>query len=175
MKKHLSNGYELVRKQFFINGATAAIAQHHERINGSGYLQGLTGGNRTLPEDLQWLMLTTPCLDRPYPAYPPHKALEILEVENEGFDLPVLQHFYQHIAAYPIGTVVELNDGRVGVVVHNTAGYPTRPKVRILWLAEGFEPVEPVEVDLVQILSLVVDRVIPAEELPEQAIQQKRD
>jgi|LSQX01.1.fsa_nt_gb HD-GYP domain-containing protein (c-di-GMP phosphodiesterase class II) len=179
MMKHPSNGYEMVRKQLFINGATAAIVQqHHERINGSGYPQGLTGDEIELYPKICAVADVYDALvsDRPYrPAYPPHKALELLEVENEGFDLTVLQHFYQHIAAYPIGTVVALNDGRVGVVVHNTVGYPTRPKVRVLWLAENFEPVEPAEVDLVEILSLVVDRVIPPEELPERAIQEKRD
>ncbi|MEW5785204.1 MAG: HD-GYP domain-containing protein [Bacillota bacterium] len=179
IRKHPGDGYDLVKKQLFINGQTASIVQqHHERINGSGYPQGLTGNQIELFPKICAVADVYDALasDRPYrPAFPPHKALQILEVENEGFDLPVLQHFYQHIAVYPIGSIVGLNDGRTGVVVHNQAGYPTRPRVRVLWDGKTFTPLEPMEVDLVEILSLVVERVYQDHELPEQVLQNPRN
>ena len=179
VKKHPTDGYDLVKKQLFINGPTASIVQqHHERVNGKGYPQGLKGDEIELFPKICAVADVYDALasDRPYrPAFPPHKALEILEVENEGYDLTVLQHFYQYIAAYPIGTIVGLNDDRVGVVVHNSAGFPTRPRVRLLWAKENFEPLEPTEVDLMAVLSLVVVQVYQDNELPHSVLQSGRD
>lgn len=179
MKKHPCNGCGLVKKQLLINQATASIIEkHHERINGVGYPQGLKGDEIELFPKICAIADVYDALtsDRPYrPAYPPHQALEILEIECEGYDLAALQHFYQHIAAFPIGTIVGLNDDSVGVVVQNTAGCPTRPRVRVMWTKETFSPQEPFEVELLDNLNLVVDRVYQDGDLPGHALQNKRD
>jgi putative nucleotidyltransferase with HDIG domain len=48
IKSHCRIGYEILRKIDFPWPVTAAILQHHERLDGSGYPSGLCGGAVTL-------------------------------------------------------------------------------------------------------------------------------
>jgi len=170
VRRHPSYGYNMLKNQRFLYGQSAAtVLQHHERINGTGYPQGLKRDEIALFPKICAVADVYDALvsDRPYRrALAPYQALEVLEAKSEGFELQVLQTFYQHIAAYPIGTVVGLSDGYIGVVVHNTVGYPTRPRVRVLGHKEEFAPLQPFEVDLVKVLSLVVDRIYEEHEIP---------
>ncbi|MBS3943558.1 MAG: HD-GYP domain-containing protein [Dethiobacter sp.] len=170
IRKHPCNGCELVKKQLLINNtAMTVIEQHHERIDGAGYPYGLKDDDiaafpRICSVADVYDALTS---DRPYrPAHLPHQALEILDAESAGFDPDTLRHFYRHIAAYPVGTIVGLNNGSIGVVVHNATGYPASPKVRVMWAGQSCEPLEPYEVNLAEYPHLVVSRVYQDSDLP---------
>lgn len=170
IRKHPCNGCELVKKQLLINNtAMNVIEQHHERIDGTGYPYGLKGDaiasfSRICSVADVYEALTSDRLYRP--AYLPHQALEILDAENAGFDPDTLRHFYRHIAAYPVGTIVGLNNGAIGVVVYNAAGYPASPKVRMMWAEEAHEPLEPFEVNLAENPHLMVSKVYQDGDLP---------
>ena len=166
--KHPSNGYQLVQSHHLIDSASALVLlQHHERINGSGYPNNLKN------EEIHYFAKICAIVDvydalvadRPYrPALPPHKALEIIESGGEEFDLAILQTFYRHIAAYPIGTIVGLSNNLIGIVTHNTVGFPTRPRVRVFWTKE-LDKITPYEIDLTKTINVVVDRVFEENEL----------
>ena len=170
MMRHPQYGFNLIRhKEVFSNSSLAIIRNHHERIDGSGYPQGLTIDNLDLYSKICAVTDVYDALtsDRPYrPGFAPHRAMEILESESAGFDLQVLQTFYRHIAAYPIGTIVGLSNGLIGVVINNTYGYPTRPQVRIFAERENFVPVKQYEINLKDILNLVIERVYEDHEMP---------
>lgn len=171
VKKHPVYGYDLLKLRDFMDSSSAVIVyQHHERVNGDGYPNGLKEREINYASKICSVVDVYDALvsDRPYrSALPPHKALEILETGGEEFDLEILQKFFQHVAAYPVGTLLKLSTGEIGVVVNNTAGFPTRPKVRVVCYGENFEPVEYYEVDLVDRIDVVVERVLSEEELPE--------
>lgn len=178
IRKHPCNGCELVKKQLLINNtAMNVIEQHHERIDGAGYPYGLKGDDiASFPRICSvadvYDALTS---DRPYrPAHLPHQALEILDAENAGFDPDTLRHFYRHIAAYPVGTIVGLNNGAIGVVIHNAAGYPASPKVRMMWAEEAHEPLEPFEVNLAENPHLMVSKVYQDGDLPAAVLTNKK-
>ncbi len=170
MKKHPLYGLELIRARNIFNGPAASIIyKHHERINGSGYPQGLKRDDIELSPKICAIADVYDALvsDRPYrPGFMPHRAMEIIDRESEAFDLQILQTFYHHIPAYPIGTFVGLNNGYIGVVVSNTHGHPTRPRVRVLCRKDDLGPLEFFEVDLLSTLNLVVDRVYEDHEIP---------
>ncbi len=169
IKKHPRLGYETVRTQDFIHSASCmTVHQHHERINGKGYPEGLKDGQIHPFARIAAVVDVYDALvaDRPYrKAMPPHKALEILESGGDEYDMDVLYNFMQHVAAYPIGNIVGLSSGEVGVVVHNTVGFPWRPKVRVLAFKEGTEIVKPYEVDLMEKIDVVVDRLYEDSEM----------
>ncbi len=171
INKHPVYGLDLVKARQVFNGACISIIyKHHERINGAGYPQGLTGDRIELYPKICAVADVYDALisDRPYrPGFMPHKAMEIMEMESEGFDLQVMQLFYHNIAAYPIGTFVGLNDGSIGIVVQNTHGHPTRPRVRVIAMKEGVALQQAYEVELIDRLNMVVDRVYLEHELPE--------
>ncbi len=166
--KHPSNGYKLVKSHNLIDSASAIVLlQHHERINGSGYPNNLKNEEINYFAKICAIVDVYDALvsDRPYrPALLPHKALEIIESGGEEFDLAILQTFYRHIAAYPIGTLVGLSNNLIGIVTHNTVGFPTRPRVRVFWTKE-LEKITPYEIDLTKTINVVVNRVFEENEL----------
>ncbi|NMB41480.1 MAG: HD-GYP domain-containing protein [Firmicutes bacterium] len=174
IKKHPFYGYDMFKKQYLGSVPSALIIlQHHERINGDGYPQGLVGEQIHVYSKICSIADVYDALvsDRPYrEAFPPHKALELLQSEVELFDSNVLQKFIQHIAAYPIGTFVELSNGEIGIVVHNTMGFPLRPTVRILCSKENFEPLEQYEINLMEKIDIVIEEVYTERMLPQKIL-----
>ena len=165
IEQHPVYGYDLIKQQPFADDVAAKIVyQHHERINGQGYPEGLTGEEIHVYSKICAITDVYDALtsDRPYrPAYPPHRALEIFQSEEEGYDLELFQIFSQHVAAYPVGTLVGLSNGLIGIVVKNYAGYPTRPKVRVFCEKHNLERFSPYELDLSikSNFNLVIDEV----------------
>lgn len=98
-----------------------AVAAHHERLDGTGYPHGRTGDR--LPS-LSRLMAVADtyaaaAADRPHrPAREPREALTetLTEAERGRLDHDFAE-LLLHLSFHPIGTVVELTDGRVAVVV----------------------------------------------------------
>ena len=174
IKRHPLLGYDMVNRQSFISPASALIIlQHHERKNGGGYPEGLRGEQIHFFSNICAVVDVYDALvaDRPYrKALPAHSAVELLQSQVELFDINVLEKFLQHIAAYPIGTFVGLSNGEIGIVVHNTVGFPLRPRVRILGSKE-FEPVERYELDLMEKIDIIVDEVYDEQNIPEKILQ----
>lgn len=171
IKKHPIYGYEMVKSKDIMDASSSmVIYQHHERMNGKGYPEGSNGeGVHTFAKICAVVDVYDALVaDRPYrKALPQYKAFDILEAGGEEFDNQVLSHFLRHIAAYPVGTYVELSNGVIGVVVHNSVGYPRCPNVRVLFEADEREPLEPYEIDLLEHMDIVVKRVYHESELPQ--------
>lgn len=79
-------------------------------------------------------------------AYAPHEALEMLLAAGDyWFDYEVVRRFVNVVAAYPVGTLVELNTKETGAVVGTPKGFPTQPVVRVFldaekgWLADPYD------------------------------------
>lgn len=135
----------------------AAVATHHERGDGTGYPNGLRGDD--VP-DLGRLLRAADVYaalreERPHrPALDPRAALtEVLLLAERGQIDRDFAEYLLHLAFFPVGTVVELTDGRVGVVVANHTNRldpraPGRPVVAALAAADGSPLVRQEYVDL---------------------------
>jgi HD-GYP domain-containing protein (c-di-GMP phosphodiesterase class II) len=169
IKEHPLVGYKLFKNSaYFSASAGAIILQHHERKNGKGYPDGLTGERINVMSQVASLCDVYDALtsDRPYrKACLPHEAVEMLyALGNEYFDPEVIHAFFSIVSAYPVGTHVMLNNGESGLVVHNTPNYPLRPVVRVFYEGDNFAAIpSPYEVDLIQCLDLVITKVIGKE------------
>jgi HD-GYP domain-containing protein (c-di-GMP phosphodiesterase class II) len=153
MKGHSLLGFELLRNNPEISLLVAHMAfQHHERPNGSGYPRGLQGeeiheyANIIAIADV-YDALTS---DRPYRrGILPHEAHEVLlELTRTQVDMDLLKVFFKYIAIYPIGSVVQLNTGEVGVVIDVEQQSPLRPKIRIVLDNYGNAVKKVYEIDL---------------------------
>ncbi|MCT4632534.1 MAG: HD-GYP domain-containing protein [Firmicutes bacterium] len=159
MKEHSKHGYDMVRSDTVISPITKQIIYfHHERLDGSGYPEGLQGNQIPV-----YVRLVTICdmfdamiSDRSYRTkMSVYEALEVLNAESVyNIDPSILSSFIENIAVYTVGSSVQLTDGRVGIVVKNNKAYPTRPVVRIVDL-ETKKPIE--EVDLMTNLTSFID------------------
>ncbi len=164
LKQHPAYGFDLIQRQSFDPQAAQIIYQHHERINGKGYPEGITGENIHIYSKICAIADVYDALvsDRPYRlAYLPHRALKILQAEQEGYDPEIFKVFCRHVSAYPVGTLVGLSNGIIGIVVQNYAGNSDRPKVRVLCEKDGLGRLSPYELDLCdkENLYLVIDEV----------------
>jgi len=173
MQKHCKYGFDILRYQPNISILSAHVAyQHHERHNGEGYPRGLKGDEiqeyaRIVAIAEQYDSLIS---DRPWrAAHLPHEAVEIIAGGGDYyFDYRVVKPFLENVAVYPVGTLVELNDGTRGVVTQVQKGLTLRPSIRLLRYEDGTAIKPPIEVRLLDHPTLLVSRVLtdPSDVLP---------
>jgi len=122
MKLHPTYGYETLREKGGISArALDIVYSHHERFDGKGYPRGLKGGAISRDATIVAIAdvydaITT---DRVYhPGISPHEALRLMyEHERPGFREEMMEQFIRCLSIYPIGSIVELETGEVGVVM----------------------------------------------------------
>jgi len=163
IKTHTTVGYKMLKDEPNIPLLSAHIAlQHHERLDGTGYPRGIAG--HEIQEYAQWVGLadsydamTTHRVYRK--AMLPHEAMERLYAgAGTLYDLSKIELFRDKVAIYPIGMLVGLNGGEIGVVVDVNAASPQRPVVRVLYDGEG-RRIAPYEVDLSKSLTAYIQDV----------------
>lgn len=95
IRKHPKIGYDILKNIPFLNPALDAILHHHEKYDGNGYPDGLSGESISLPALILSVVDVYDALTshRPYrPAFPPEKALEMIREEaGQQFDPQVVQ------------------------------------------------------------------------------------
>jgi len=137
VKMHVTYGYELIRDAKNLGEVPAFIAlEHHENYDGSGYPNGFSKDK--LPEYAQVVAIADRfdaiASDRVYrKAFSPQEAYEMCAASgNLLFKDNIVTAFLYNIAIYPQGSIVELNNGYVGVVLDTPRGYPVFPRVKVL-------------------------------------------
>jgi HD-GYP domain-containing protein (c-di-GMP phosphodiesterase class II) len=136
-------------------------ALHHERLDGSGYPQGLKGEQIGLFGSIAGLIDCFDALTHPRPygeALAPSNALSRLyDWRNTLFDGPLVEQFIQCIGIYPVGAIVELNSGECGIVIAQNLARRLQPRVMVVVDAKG-NPLRPQK-----ILDLAKDPKVDAE------------
>lgn len=112
------------------------IAQHHERMNGSGYPKNLMGDKISTFGRMGAIADTYSAVtkSRPYAeAISPHQALQMLSSwSGSQFQTDMVEQFIQSIGVFPVGSMVELSTGEVAVVITHNKFKRLRPKVLVL-------------------------------------------
>ncbi|WP_252187799.1 HD-GYP domain-containing protein [Anaeromonas frigoriresistens] len=137
MKSHTKKGYDYLKISKDIPSPARVIAiQHHEKIDGSGYPNGLKEDEIYMLSKIVAIADVYDALtsDRPYRrAMSPNEALEYLYGNcSTQFDMKLVKKFSNRIIPYPIGTMVKLSNKNIGVVKDITSGFPLRPKIELL-------------------------------------------
>ncbi len=124
---------------------------HHERPDGSGYPRGLSQGeisefSRIISIVDAYDAITS---NRCYAEEQPSADAQKIIFQNRGgqFDEELALHFIQAIGPYPPGTLVELRNGMVGVVLAGKPKFRHLPTVLLLRDAEK-KPMEERTVEL---------------------------
>ncbi len=137
VKKHVQLGIDALRKSMTIDPSVEqGILQHHERIDGSGYPQGLQGkeigiyGRMTAIADCFAALIT----DRPYAkAVAPQEALMLMSKWcGTSFHEALLEQFVQAIGVFPVGSLVELSNDEIAVVLAHNRVRRLEPRVLVL-------------------------------------------
>lgn len=112
------------------------IAEHHERIDGSGYPKGMRGDEISIYGRLAGICDTFAALTAPRPyadALSPQDALmSLLEWSGKLFHETLVEQLVQAIGAFPVGSLVELSTGEAAVVIAQNRVRRLEPRVVVL-------------------------------------------
>lgn len=121
------------------------INTHHERHDGSGYPLGIQGDEIPV---LSRIVGLADCYDAMISDKPYAKAMstydaakELYELRDIYFQSEIIDEFIQAVGLYPIGSLLELNNGEVGIVVEVYPQHRLKPKLLMLLNAMK-EPIE---------------------------------
>ena len=153
VKAHVALGLEILSATpNWQEEVTEGIAQHHERMNGSGYPHGLRGEAIGLFGRMAGISDCFAALtkSRPYAeAVSSYEALRsITGWGGEIFHAPLTEQFVQAVGVFPVGSLVELSTGEVAVVVSHNKVRRLKPRVLLLTGPDKTPAAYPTMVDL---------------------------
>jgi HD-GYP domain-containing protein (c-di-GMP phosphodiesterase class II) len=155
-RAHVQHGLDILAQNPGLPPAVPEIvATHHERHDGSGYPKGLRGPAIPMFGRIMGIVDSYDAMtsNRAHaPARSPHEAInELYRQRDVQFQPELVEHFIQSCGIYPIGTLVELSNGQVGVITEIHSLKRLSPRVMLL-LSEDKRPLERFrEIDLSQI------------------------
>ena len=125
---------------------------HHEKVDGSGYPKGLKDVEISLYAKMGAVCDVYDAItsNRPYKAGwdPAESIRKMAEWSNGHFDARIFQAFAKSIGIYPIGSLVRLASGRLGIVVDQTEKSLLMPKVRVFFSTKSNTHIPPEVVDI---------------------------
>ena len=143
-QQHVVYGVEMAAKlPGLAPGVLEVIAQHHEFLDGSGFPNKLSGDRiGRLGRIIAIANTYDDYCNRlnPAEAMTPADALaRMFKREREKFDTGLLQHFIRCLGVYPPGSVVQLSNDAIGLVVNVNPGKLLQPTLML------YEPTVPKE------------------------------
>lgn len=153
IKRHPEEGHRLLLTGTDVDPMVLDVClHHHEKTDGSGYPKGLKGDEISLFAKMGAVCDVYDAItsNRPYKAgWDPAESLRrMAEWANGHFDTKVFQAFVKSLGIYPIGSLVKLSSGRLGVVVEQTGKSLTTPMVKVFFSTKSNMRIVPELVDL---------------------------
>ena len=155
VQSHPVQGYLMLQEGGSAEDAVLdACRHHHEKMDGSGYPDRLKGEQLTLIAHM-----TAGCevydaitSDRPYKrGWDPAESLRRMAEWTKGhFDPRLFQAFVKSIGIYPVGSLVRLTSGRIGVVTEQGQKSLTSPKVKVFFSTKSDMRIPPAVIDLAE-------------------------
>jgi HD-GYP domain-containing protein (c-di-GMP phosphodiesterase class II) len=153
VRKHPRDGYEILRRSPEIGQIPLDITlHHHERRDGSGYPDRQS--EKEISELAQMAAIVDVydaiTADRCYhKGMPAAEALrKMYEWSKFHFNPTLMQEFMRCVGIYPVGTLVLLESGRLGVVVEPHESSLLTPKVNVFYSTKSQAYIKPQTVDL---------------------------
>ncbi|MAG76306.1 MAG: phosphohydrolase [Colwelliaceae bacterium] len=155
VKTHVALGAKILEDTPHISHITmTCIKEHHERLDGSGYPKGLDDedigkyGRMMAIVDSYDAMTSDKCYKA---AIHPTAAFKTLIQEtNSAYDEALVEKFIQCLGVYPVGTLVQLNSGKIGLISELNREKPTSPIVKVFYNARLAQAIPIEDIDLSQ-------------------------
>ena len=164
IKRHVPYGLEIIESSAVVHpDVVTGVAQHHERLNGTGYPHGLQDAEISPIGKMAGIVDAFSALTsiRPY-AEPisPYSAMQQLQGwADTYFNAGLVELFIQAIGIFPVGTLVELSTGELAVVLEHSGPRRLKPKVLVVSAPDKTPREIPFVLDLLQGEGASTDRV----------------
>ncbi len=152
MKTHPRRGHGLLAER---GGCSAAVLDvclhHHEKIDGSGYPDGLSGDQIPLLAKMGAVCDVYDAITsvRPYKSgWDPAEALRRMAQWTGHFEPRIFQAFVKTVGIYPVGSLVRLQSGLLAVVTSQDPRSLLSPKVKAFFDTASSLRIEPHEICL---------------------------
>jgi len=137
MKTHVPNGLKILENAEGIPAAALeVVGRHHERYSGNGYAFGLNGDTIGEFGLVSAIVDTYDAItsDRSYHlSLSAADALKIIyEGRQKAYHPWLAEQFIQCMGIFPIGSIVELSTGSIGVVITANRARRLRPRVALI-------------------------------------------
>jgi HD-GYP domain-containing protein (c-di-GMP phosphodiesterase class II) len=153
VKEHPTAGHRMLLE----GGTVGMIAlevclHHHEKMNGTGYPDRLSGDDISVFARMGAVCDVYDAItsNRPYKqGWCPSESVHKMAEWDGHFDKNIFQAFVKCVGIYPVGTLVRLKSGRLGVVVEQQTGKSLLlPKVRVFFSSKSNSYIMPQLLDL---------------------------
>lgn len=154
VKEHPAAGYKMLKESEAVSAVALDVClHHHEKMDGSGYPNRLKGDEISLYARMGAVCDVYDAItsNRPYKQgwCPAESLRKMAEWSSGHFDEKIFQAFVKSIGIFPVGTLVRLESGRLGVVVEQQVGKSLLlPKVRIFFSLRSMGYIAPELIDL---------------------------
>jgi len=166
IKTHPTEGYKMLSASPGIDAVSLdVVLHHHEKIDGSGYPERLSGDQISLHAKMGAVCDVYDAItsNRPYKSgWDPAESLRKMAEWTGHFDPKVFQAFVKSIGIYPVGSLVRMNSGRIGVVIEQSQKSLTMPLVKVFFSTKSNLRIVPLVLDLSS--ASVSDRIAARED-----------
>ena len=153
VKSHPLEGWRMLREG---QGAEPAVLDaclhHHEKMDGSGYPDRLGADKLSTIARMAAICDVYDAItsDRPYKrGWDPAESIRRMADWTRGhFDPRLFQAFVKGIGIYPVGSLVRLESGRIGVVLEQNPASLVTPKVRVFFSTKSDLRIPPEAINL---------------------------
>jgi HD-GYP domain-containing protein (c-di-GMP phosphodiesterase class II) len=138
MKMHQVYASEIITTVTGLSDISRDVClMHHEKLDGTGYPNGLTAeqipihGRMSCIVDIYDALTADRCYKKGMSSAEAFKIL--LSLTPFHLDRELVYKFINCIGVYPVGALVELSDGRVGIVWTSNTAEPLKPEVKCFY------------------------------------------
>ncbi len=152
IKSHASHSKAILLEAGLDGIAVDIAAYHHERLDGTGYPEGLSGEQLSTYVRMISIVDVYDALTAKRVYKDGMNAIQAFKILKEGcphhFDEDLVNAFIKCIGLHPVGSLVKLKSQKLGVVSKSNLDNPLKPCVKVFYNAAHAHYIEVKDIDL---------------------------